>query len=55
MFIGLDGYIDLIQRAVKSQSTQEPYFFETLKDYGEHIVNAAGKSAQFELMQVVQE
>ena len=49
-FVGLDGYVDFIQRAVKFQSKDGPVYFETLKDYGEHIVKAAGKSAQIELV-----
>lgn len=50
VFVGLDGYIDLIQRAVKTQTKDGPQYFETLKDFGEHITRAAGKSAQLELM-----
>lgn len=50
VFVGLDGYIDLIQRAVKMQGKDGPLYFETLKDFGEHISRAAGKSAQVELV-----
>ena len=50
VFVGLDGYIDLIQRAVKMQDEDGPLYFETLKDFGKHIAKAAGKSAQVELV-----
>lgn len=50
VFVGLDGYIDLIQRAVKTHGDNGPQYFETLKDFGKHITMAAGKSAQVELI-----
>jgi len=50
VFVGLDGYIDLIQRAVKAQNNDGPLYFENLEDFGEHIAKAAGKSAQVELV-----
>jgi len=48
-FVGLDGFIDFIQRAVKLQGSDGPLFFETLEQFGQHIAKAAGKSAQIEL------
>ena len=50
VFVGLDGYIDLIQRAVKMQATDGPVYFESLKDFGDHNSGVAGKSAQVELV-----
>jgi len=49
-FVGLDGYVDLIQRAVKSQTTKGPEYFETIADFALHLGKAAGKSGQVELV-----
>ena len=49
-FVGLDGYIDFIQRAVKSQNEDGPEYFTTIEDFALHIRKAAGKSAQIELV-----
>lgn len=50
VFIGLDGYIDFIQRAVKTHNPQGPNFFETIEEFALHVRKAAGKSAQIELV-----
>jgi hypothetical protein len=52
-FIGFDGYVDLIQKAVKTNSKEEKVFHQTLADLGTHIAAAAGKSAQVELSTLV--
>lgn len=49
-FVGLDGYIDFIQRAVKSQNGDKQEYFKTIEDFASHIGKAAGKSAQIELV-----
>ena len=49
LFIGLDGFVDLIQRVVKSKNDTGTYYFEEIKDFARHIERAAGKSSQFEL------
>lgn len=49
-FVGLDGYVDLIQRAVKTQSADGPVFFSTIAAFSSHLAGAAGKSAQIELI-----
>lgn len=49
-FVGLDGYIDFIQRAVKSQNEIGPEYFATIEEFALHIGKAAGKSAQVELV-----
>jgi sugar/nucleoside kinase (ribokinase family) len=49
-FVGLDGYIDLIQRPVKRQSENGPEYFDTITDFGQHLLKAAGKSGQVELV-----
>ncbi|MEP7323318.1 MAG: hypothetical protein ABI761_15440 [Saprospiraceae bacterium] len=48
-FVGFDGYVDFIQKAVKTNSKEEKVYFQTLHELGAHITNAAGKSAQVEL------
>ncbi len=50
VFVGLDGFIDSIQRPVKSQNSDGPEFFATIKDFAINIGKAAGKSAQFEIV-----
>ena len=32
-FVGLDGYIDFIQRAVKSQNENGPEYFTTIEEF----------------------
>jgi sugar/nucleoside kinase (ribokinase family) len=49
-FVGLDGYIDLIQRAVRIQTDSGPEYFETISDFANHLQKAAGKSGQVELV-----
>ncbi len=49
-FVGLDGYIDLIQRAVKSEKNGVKEFFPTIAEIAAHIAKAAGISAQIELV-----
>ncbi len=49
-FVGLDGYIDLIQRAVKVRKSSGPEYFETITDFSLHLQKAAGKSGQVELV-----
>lgn len=47
--IGFDGYVDLIQKAVKSTGPAGKVYFNSLSAWGEHIAAAAGRSAQVEL------
>ena len=49
-FIGLDGYIDKIQRAVESSSESGNKYYDTIADFGKRISQAAGKSGQVELV-----
>ncbi|MDZ7604241.1 MAG: hypothetical protein U5K79_01355 [Cyclobacteriaceae bacterium] len=49
-FVGLDGYIDLIQRAVKSEKNGVKEFFPTIAEIAAHIAKASGVSAQIELV-----
>lgn len=47
--VGVDGYVDYIQRPVKNQTAKGPDFFDTIEDFSNHTALAAGKSAQIEL------
>jgi len=49
-FVGLDGYIDLIQRAVRMQTDSGTEYFETITEFANHLQKAAGKSGQVELV-----
>lgn len=49
-FVGLDGYIDFIQRVVKSQNDDGPEYYSTIKEFADHLGKAAGKSGQIELV-----
>jgi hypothetical protein len=52
-FVGFDGYVDLIQKAVKSNEKGEKIFYNYLVEIGTHISAAAGKSAQIELATIL--
>jgi len=49
-FIGLDGYIDKIQRAVESSEESGNKYYDNIADFGKRISQAAGKSGQVELV-----
>lgn len=49
-FVGLDGYVDRIQKVVRAQQGSESAYFDTLPDLAARIQQAAGKSAQLELV-----
>ena len=49
-FVGLDGYIDLIQRPVQARTNDDVTYFSTIADFAAHLGKAAGKSAQVELV-----
>jgi hypothetical protein len=49
-FVGLDGYVDKIQKVVQSQIKQQSTYFPTIAALAAHIDLAAGKSAQLELV-----
>jgi len=50
MFVGLDGYVDRIQKVVQSQGVSENQYFDTMPELAQRIGQAAGKSAQLELV-----
>ncbi len=47
--IGFDGYIDLIQKVVKSSTNSSKEYYSCLREMGLHISSAADKSAQLEI------
>ena len=47
--VGLDGFIDKIQRPVKLQNAQGCEYYETLTDFGKRVQDASDQSAQIEL------
>jgi hypothetical protein len=50
VFVGFDGYIDKIQKAVKIRTKDAVEYYPTLKEFAERIDMAAGKSGQVELV-----
>ncbi len=50
IFVGYDGYIDKIQKAVKSRTQSDVIYFPTLTEFADRIARAAGKSGQIELV-----
>jgi hypothetical protein len=50
IFVGFDGYIDKIQKAVKSRSASEVTYNPTLTEFSARIASAAGRSGQVELV-----
>lgn len=52
--IGFDGFVDQIIHVVNTRSSVNEYIrVETIKEFGERIVSAAGKSANIELVSKV--
>ena len=49
VLIGFDGYVDLIQKVVKSTTKETKQYYSLLADVGSHISAASGKSAQLEV------
>lgn len=49
-FVGFDGFVDLVKKAVKQRRTEEIIYYETLTDFADRIKQAAGKSGQIELV-----
>lgn len=48
--VGFDGYVDTIYRVVRTRSEAGcPQYYQTIADYGQRILNAAGKSADMDI------
>jgi hypothetical protein len=50
IFVGFDGYIDKIQKAVKSRTVSDVTYYPNLVEFADRIARAAGKSGQVELV-----
>lgn len=50
VFVGFDGYIDKIQKAVKLRTKDSVEYYQTLSEFAQRIDMAAGKSGQVELV-----
>lgn len=48
-FVGFDGFVDTIVRAVKTETNSEYRYFETITEFSSHLAEQAGKSGQIEL------
>jgi hypothetical protein len=48
-FIGFDGFVDTIVRAVDRHADGKRVYIETIGDFGQRISNASGKSTNIEL------
>jgi hypothetical protein len=48
-FVGFDGFVDYIKKAVKQRRGQETIYYETLTEFSERIRQATGKSGQVEM------
>lgn len=49
-FIGFDGFIDLLCHVVKAQTVNGSCFYNDMRSFGSDIIQAADKSANFELV-----
>jgi hypothetical protein len=49
-FVGFDGFIDKIQKAIKKKSDGQTIFFSTIKEFSDHMHSLAGHSGQVELL-----
>ncbi|MGK7394875.1 MAG: hypothetical protein ACNS62_09890 [Candidatus Cyclobacteriaceae bacterium M3_2C_046] len=49
-FVGLDGFVDHILKVVLHKSQEQTRYFQTMKEFGQYIINAAGKSSELEII-----
>lgn len=49
-FIGFDGFVDKIQKAVKMKGCGNPVFFNSIQEFSKHIGSLSGRSGQIELV-----
>lgn len=49
-FVGFDGFVDFIKKAVKQRRSNETLYYDTLTEFSERIRQATGKSGQVELI-----
>jgi hypothetical protein len=49
-FVGFDGFVDTIQKAVKQRTHTKVTYFQTISEMAEHLARMNGKSGQVELV-----
>jgi len=49
-FVGFDGYVDSLFHVVQRRGPGSPTYFDTIGEFARHIANAAGQSADIELV-----
>lgn len=50
VFVGFDGFVDSIKKAVKQKQNSKTIFFKTLDEFSQRIHAAMGKSGQIEMV-----
>ncbi len=50
VFVGFDGFVDQIMKAVRQKSLYEILYFNTIEEFASRIREASGKSGQIELV-----
>ncbi|MBL0741040.1 hypothetical protein [Chryseolinea lacunae] len=50
VFVGFDGFIDTVKKAVKQRQDRDAICFETLGEFSDRIRAAAGRSGQIEML-----
>jgi hypothetical protein len=50
IFVGFDGFVDTIQKAVKQKQNYKTLYFETIQEFAERIKETTGKSGQIEMV-----
>ncbi|MCD9015138.1 hypothetical protein [Parachryseolinea silvisoli] len=49
VFVGFDGFIDKIKKAVKERQNTRTEYFETIRDFTDRLLMACGKSGQVQM------
>lgn len=49
VFVGFDGFVDKIKRAVKEKQNTRTLYFESIRDFSNRILLACGKSGQIQM------
>jgi hypothetical protein len=50
VFVGFDGFIDIIQKAVTQRTNESVFYFDTITHFADHLHKLNGKSGQVELV-----
>lgn len=49
VFVGFDGFVDKIKKAVKERQNSKAIYFPTIRDFAARIARASGKSGQIQM------